>query len=77
MNTVEVLVSTMNQENLDFLKPMRIHSNIIVGNQNGKSGIKRVELDEKQVILINSSQKGLSKNRNLTIHDTRYLYSCG
>ena len=69
MYTIEVLVATMNRNNLDFLNSMQIHSDIVVGNQNGRSEKIVESINNHRVLLLNSTQKGLSRNRNLTINN--------
>lgn len=64
---VQVLVSTMNRNTMDFLKKMHITSNVIVGNQNGTNDFYKLKLRNYLVEVYNSNEKGLSRNRNLTL----------
>ncbi len=69
MKTIETLISTMNRNNIDFLTSMNIQSDTIIGNQNGKNDILSLTVNDKNVLLVNSSTKGLSRNRNITIRN--------
>lgn len=72
MMKVEMLVSTMNQANQEFLKKMNINTNVTVVNQ-------ITQLDEVPVDSMNETKKfislrdkGLSKSRNLALkHATK------
>jgi glycosyltransferase involved in cell wall biosynthesis len=67
---LEILVSTMNRSNLDFLIPMFPSGafsglNILVVNQISENLV--LESDFPNVKVINSFEKGISKSRNLAI----------
>lgn len=69
---VEILISTMNRDSLDFLVPMfpLLHfSNfrILIINQT-QSG-KKIESEYSNVRIVNSFEKGLSKSRNLALEN--------
>ena len=64
---IEVLISTMNKDNVDFVKEMNIKSDIVIGNQNGEDKELVVEESGKKIVLVNSNTKGLSRNRNITL----------
>ncbi len=68
---IEILVSTMNKRSLDFLIPMFpfshfSHFSILVINQTDKDCL--LHSDYKNVRVLNSFEKGLSKSRNLAIN---------
>ena len=70
-NDIEILISTMNQTNLDFLFPMFpskhfSNYNILIINQ---SEIKTLSSEFPTVRIINSKSKGLSKSRNLALEN--------
>lgn len=65
---LQVLISTMNQDNLDFLKNFNLQSGAVVVNQNKKEdNTHDFELDSHQVKIVNSLETGLSRSRNLAI----------
>ena len=68
---VEVLISTINKENLDFLEEMNISSDVVIGNQNGKVNVIEKFVDEKRRFMICSDTKGISANRNITINNAK------
>lgn len=67
---IEVLVSTMNQSNYDLLCDMNISSDCVIVNQCNKESIKIISHNSYQAKWINSSQKGLSRSRNLAIKNS-------
>jgi glycosyltransferase involved in cell wall biosynthesis len=69
---VEILISTMNQDSLDFLVPMFpfLHfSNfrILIVNQTQVG--KKLESQYAKIRVVNSFEKGLSKSRNLALEN--------
>lgn len=69
---LEILVSTMNRKSLDFLIPMFpfshfSHFSILVINQTQAESL--LVSDYPSVRVINSFEKGLSKSRNLALHN--------
>ncbi|PQV48205.1 glycosyl transferase family 2 [Jejuia pallidilutea] len=69
-NTLEVLVSTMNRTSLSFLEKMFPHQdikqlNILIVNQTTKG--RELTSKLKNIRVVNSYEKGLSKSRNLAI----------
>ncbi len=69
---VEILISTMNQDSLDFLVPMFpfLHfSNfrILIINQTQVG--KKLESEYTNIRVVNSFEKGLSKSRNLALEN--------
>lgn len=69
---LEILVSTMNRNNLDFLIPIFSFShfsdfNILVVNQTTENNL--LVSDFPNVRVINSFEKGLSKSRNLALEN--------
>lgn len=69
---IEILISTMNQDSLDFLVPMFPYSHfsafsILIINQTQKEKI--LNSDYSNVRVINSFEKGLSKSRNLALEN--------
>lgn len=69
---VEILISTMNRDSLEFLVPMFTHSHfsnfsILIVNQTEKDKI--LTSDFSNVRVINSFEKGLSRSRNLALEN--------
>ena len=69
---IEILISTMNQNSLDFLVPMFPYSHfsnfsILIINQTQKEKI--LTSDYANVRVINSFEKGLAKSRNLALEN--------
>lgn len=69
---IEILISTMNQDSLDFLVPMFPYSHfsafsVLIINQTQKEKI--LNSDYSNVRVINSFEKGLSKSRNLALEN--------
>jgi len=68
-NNIQVLVSTMNRKNFDFLKEMNLDTDVIVGNQCGENGFFEMEESFGKVKVFNSDTVGLSANRNITLNN--------
>lgn len=67
---LEILVSTMNRSNLDFLIPMFPFAkfsdfNILIVNQTNENSL--IKSNFPNIKVVNSFEKGLSKSRNLAI----------
>lgn len=68
--SVEILIATMNRDNLDFLNPIFINNNrsdfqIIIVNQTSKNKI--LESTDSNIKVINSFEVGSPASRNLAI----------
>lgn len=66
---IEILIATMNRENLDFLDsmfpfPLPDNVNLLIVNQSSKTSI---ENSSPKIRLIHSEENGLSKSRNLAL----------
>ena len=64
---LETLVATMNRTDMKFLDNMNLKGDIIVGNQNGSNDRYQVESSWGKALVLCSDEKGLSRNRNLTL----------
>lgn len=67
MKKVQVLVSTMNQNDHSLLEKMSIQTEAIIVNQCGFDKTEQFYYQGKKIVWINSSTKGLSKSRNIAI----------
>lgn len=63
LNKFQILLSCMHEENYDIVKKSNIHCNCLVINQCDKSN----KVENNNVTWINSTDRGLSKSRNLAI----------
>ncbi|EKU92999.1 Glycosyl transferase family 2 [Alloiococcus otitis] len=69
---LEVLLSTMNKNNLDFLNNINLSSNCVIVNQNKDNySVKDVQYGSCNLRLVNSKDIGLSRSRNLAIKNSR------
>lgn len=64
---LEVLVSTMYQKDYELLNSMNIQSDAIVVNQCEGDTVKRFLYNRYNITWINTSQRGLSKSRNMAM----------
>ena len=74
-NNLEILISTTNKNNLDFIDNIFFQSNkskypILVVNQSDNN----INSDFKNINVINSDSKGLSISRNLAIKNSSFDY---
>ncbi|OUQ14427.1 hypothetical protein B5E87_02795 [Massilimicrobiota sp. An142] len=67
---IEVLLSTMNQNNLSFLDEINANTNILVINQTDKEDYLEIQKNNKTVRMISCSDRGISKSRNLAIKNS-------
>ncbi|HBI60270.1 MAG TPA: hypothetical protein DDY31_03495, partial [Lachnospiraceae bacterium] len=65
--SIQVLISTMDQEDASFLKQMNLQTDAIVGNQNGCDKEVMLLDNGNKIKFICSKEKGLANNRNLTL----------
>lgn len=71
MTDIEVLISTMKRDNLDFLEKMNIATNAVVVNQNGTNSTQMLRIGDNELKFVCSNEKGLSRSRNLALkHST-------
>ena len=64
---IEVLVSTMHQNNIDFIKSMNLKTPAIIGNQSDEEKIEEFDNNGFPVKMITTKTRGLSRNRNITL----------
>ncbi|MGV3073732.1 glycosyltransferase [Clostridium baratii] len=67
---LEVLLSTMNQENFKIIDKMNINNDCIIINQCNRNEYQDIILENKNVKFICSKDRGLSKSRNLAIKNS-------
>ena len=68
--SLEVLVSTMNQNNYNLLEQMRINSEAVIINQNKSDTKDTLYFKNKKILWINSKSRGLSVSRNKAIQNS-------
>lgn len=66
---LEVLVATMNRENIDFLENMQIKTDAIVINQCGREDQEVIEREGKKITFKSFNEKGLSRSRNRALEE--------
>ena len=71
MKKIEYLVSTMNQNNIEFLKNMNIKNDIVVINQTNYNQMRIIKNETQKIKFISVNEKGLSKSRNMAIENSR------
>lgn len=69
--SVEVLLSTMHQKDLSILKKVNIQTNAVVINQANSEKCIKMEYEGNDITWISSSERGLSKSRNLALRNAR------
>lgn len=68
---VEVLLSTMNQENTDIVRKCHINSDVLIINQCDKEGIVEIETNDCSIRMISTIQRGLSNSRNMALDNAK------
>lgn len=69
MRSIEYLISTINQENENFIEKMNIKDDIVIINQTIKEEVKVIKKGEQTIKFISVNEKGLSKSRNRAIEN--------
>lgn len=64
---VETLVVTVDQRDHRLVEQMNIQTDAIVGNQCGRSGEEHFARDGRQVLYLNTPERGVGRNRNLVL----------
>jgi glycosyltransferase involved in cell wall biosynthesis len=71
MFSIQVLVATMHQENkshiISLLENMNIESDCLIVNQCDIDGIEQFYYKKHEVTVINSTERGLSRSRNMAL----------
>lgn len=67
--SLQVLISTMEQEDHKLLKRMNLSSEAVVINQIQKESIETVTIDSNVITWINSTKRGLSVSRNMALQN--------
>lgn len=65
--TFEVLISTMHQTDYSLLNKMNITTNAVVINQCDDSSVNRFEHNGCSILWIDTTERGLSKSRNMAL----------
>ncbi|WP_214830351.1 glycosyltransferase family 2 protein [Exiguobacterium sp. s56] len=66
---LQILLSTMNQTDYELLSNMNLQSDAVVVNQGVSDEEKEFKIQSNNVRWINSSERGLSRSRNLAINN--------
>lgn len=69
-NVLQVIVAAMNQEDSAIIERMNIRSNALVCNQCSRDSREVVESNGNKIIFLNSTQRGVGRNRNNGIADS-------
>ena len=67
----EVLLSTVDQNDLRLVEKMNIQSSVVIIDQCGREKVQEVRMNGHSVRYIGTAQKGLSKSRNMAIQNAR------
>lgn len=68
---IEVLLSCMTDDPYNLVKNMNLETDILVVNQTNKETNEEFKLDGKVVRIINTKTRGLSKSRNIALHNAK------
>lgn len=64
---LEVLISCMNQENLEIVKRSKITTDVLVVNQADSESIDEVRENSQRIRMITTTERGLSRSRNMAL----------
>ncbi len=64
---VEVLISAMNVEDINFYKKFNLECDALIINQAGKNAYQEVYDEGKKIRMITTDTKGLARSRNLAL----------
>ena len=65
--TFQILIATMHQKDHSLLDKMNLTSNAVVINQCDNNGKEIIKHNDKDVLWINTTERGLSRSRNMAI----------
>lgn len=65
--TIEVLMSAMNQKDLNIVEKSNIHSNCIIINQGDTEGFVLEDREYGTIRMISTTERGVSKSRNMAL----------
>ena len=65
--TLELLISTMHQKDHTLLDKMQVRSDAVVVNQCDREGRETFEYNGHRILWIDTTERGLSKSRNMAI----------
>ncbi|MEK3769944.1 glycosyltransferase [Paenibacillus sp. FSL R5-0887] len=68
---LQVLVSTMGQYDYSLIDKMNIQSDVVVINQSDENAEHILEKDGKNIKWISSTQRGLSRSRNMALENSK------
>lgn len=66
VNSIQVLIATMEQKNSSLLEKMNIQTDVIVGNQSDRYYAHEFKFKQCNVKWIETSERGVGLNRNIT-----------
>lgn len=69
---VEVLLSTMNQNDYEILDRINLQTSAVVVNQCDRNEVKEITYKGQRIIWVDTVQRGLSKSRNMALS-----FACG
>lgn len=61
---IEVLISTMNQKDMQLINKMNINTDAIIINQSNFFNFEEVEMDDKVIKMFSFNERGIGKSRN-------------
>ncbi len=64
---VEVLISAMNVDDINFYKKFNLECDCLIINQAGKNSYEEIEADGKKIRMITTDTIGLARSRNLAL----------
>lgn len=67
MSKVEVLVATMNQNDLSLVQKMKIKSDIVIANQADQYAFEEAIINGNRVRMMTTSTRGVGRNRNFAL----------
>ena len=67
--TIQLLISTMHQKDHSLLEKMKISSDVVVINQCDRESSKTIQYNGFQVLWIDTTERGLSKSRNMALRN--------
>ncbi len=67
-NEVQVLITTMNRENIEeLLDTMKLNTSFVIGNQTKENGMEYYERNGNKGLIVSRNEKGVGANRNITL----------
>ena len=73
-NRIEMLIATMNRDNLDFLRDINLQTDAVIANQTDHFSQELLNTPTGKIKLISTLERGVGRNRNIALANSTAKY---